>query len=354
MDRRDALKWALGATVASLLGGCGGGGDDDATNGVLQMLNFSSVTTADGVRLNVVEAGNPQGPAIVFVHGISQSWLSWVAQLADPALRARYRLVAFDLRGHGASEGSQVAVDGEGAPLAPLPDAAYNTGSAASTALLWAGDLQAVLGGLGLVSPTVVGWSYGGCVVLDYIGTQAGLGGIGRAVLLASSPVLLPPGTPDGGADTVFSGATIGTLVGTTTVNPFNGHVNTHSEIAAGLSGFVELCYQDDTGRAAPGAAPVQGSTGFNLFTPAAVRLDIIGRAFDYRATLAALNASQKARLRAIVPLGDKVLQPANTSAYWAGAGLTVDPADAVAGEGHLYHLRNAADFNARLIALAG
>jgi len=350
VNRREALRLSLGAVAAGLLAGCGGSDDDD-TNGVLKMLNFTSVTTADGVRLNVVEAGNPKGPAIVFVHGISQSWLSWIAQLADPALRAKYRLVAFDLRGHGASEGSQVAVNGEGVPLAALPDSAYNDGKAASTAALWAGDLQAVLTGLSLSSPTVVGWSYGGCVLLDYIGTHAGLGGIGKALLVASSPVLLAPGTADGGADTVFSAATFGALLATTPVNPFTGRVNTHGEVAAGLSGFVELCYQDELGRAAPSAAQVQGVTGFNLFTPAAVRLDIIGRAFDYRATLAAMSAPDKARVRVIVPLGDQVLQPANTRAYWASTGLAVDT---VAGEGHLYHFRNAADFAGRLALLAG
>ena len=315
------------------------------------MLEFTSVTTTDGVRLNVVQTGNPQGPAIVFIHGISQSWMSWIAQLADASLRARYRLVAFDLRGHGASQGSQVAVDAAGAPLAPLPDASYNDGNAASTAARWAGDLQAVITGLGLTAPTVVGWSYGGTVLQDYIAVRGGLAGVGKAVLLATSPVLLAPGSADGGADTVFSASAVGVLLATTTLNPYTGHVNTHAEVAAGLSGFVELCYQDDLSRAAPSAAQVQGVTGFKLFAPAAARLDIIGRAFDYRATLAALSAADNARIRVISPQGDKVLQPAHTQLYWGATGLALD---AVAGEGHLYHDRNAADFNARLAALAG
>jgi len=348
VDRRDMLRLGLGATWAGLLAACSNSDDSD---GVLQMLEFTSVPTADGARLNVVRTGNQQGPAIVFIHGISQSWLSWIAQLADTTLRAKYRLVAFDLRGHGASQGSQVALDGGGVPLAPLSDAAYNNGNAASTAALWAGDLNAVISGLGLSSPTVVGWSYGGVVLQDYMAARGGLGAVGKAVLLATSPVLLAPGTADGGADTVFSAATFGALLATTPLNPFTGHVNTHAEVAAGLSGFVELCYQDDLSRAAPTAAQVQGVTGFNLFTPAAVRLDIIGRAFDYRATLAAFSATDKARIRVISPQGDKVLQPVNTQAYWAATGLTLD---AVASEGHLYHDRNAADFNLRLAALAG
>jgi hypothetical protein len=41
----------------------------------------------------------------------------------------------------------------------------------------------------------------------------------------------------------VFSASTVGTLLPTTSVNPYTGHVNTHAEVAAGLSGFVELCY---------------------------------------------------------------------------------------------------------------
>jgi non-heme chloroperoxidase len=355
MDRRDALGWTFGVALAGLLAGCGDGGGDDAsdvdTKGVMAMLNFKRVTTADGVRLQVVETGNPQGPAIVFVHGISQCWLSWLAQLSDPVLRARYRLVAFDLRGHGGSEGSLLALDSAGLPLAPLPAAAYNDGDASRTAARWAGDLQAVIGGLGLVAPTVVGWSYGACVVQDAIATQRGLGAIGRALLLASSPVLLAPGTADGGADTVFSTATFGALIGTTPVNPATGQANAHAGIAAGLAAFVELCWEDDLDRAAPGAAQVQGVAGFNLFTPAEVRLAIIGRAFDHRATLAALSTAEKARVQVIVPLGDKVLQPVRTRAYWAATGLAVET---VAGEGHLYHARNAAAFATQLAALAG
>ena len=51
------------------------------------------VTATDGVPLNVVETGNPQGPAIVFLHGYTQSYLSWHSQLDDPALRAKCRVV---------------------------------------------------------------------------------------------------------------------------------------------------------------------------------------------------------------------------------------------------------------------
>ena len=33
------------------------------------------------VRLHVVDTGNPTGRPIVFIHGFSQSWLTWRLQL---------------------------------------------------------------------------------------------------------------------------------------------------------------------------------------------------------------------------------------------------------------------------------
>jgi len=56
-----------------------------------------------GLRLHVREWGDPQGPPIVFVHGWSQSQMCWSRQVAGP-LGEDFRLVTFDLRGHGMSE----------------------------------------------------------------------------------------------------------------------------------------------------------------------------------------------------------------------------------------------------------
>ncbi|WP_019819017.1 alpha/beta fold hydrolase, partial [Saccharomonospora saliphila] len=101
------------------------------------------------VRLEGGEDAAPGGdpaPAIVFVHGWAQSAAAWNAQLADPALR-RFRLAAMDLRGHGCSG---VPADGYDDPLA------------------WAGDLAAVLRLLDRPA-VLVGWSYGGLVISDYL-----------------------------------------------------------------------------------------------------------------------------------------------------------------------------------------
>ena len=93
--------------------------------------------------------GNADGPPILFIHGWSQNHLCWDKQY-ESALRDEFRLVAFDLRGHGMSE----------APPGPGP---YTDGG------LWADDLAAVIDGLGLEHVVLAGWSYGAFVICDYI-----------------------------------------------------------------------------------------------------------------------------------------------------------------------------------------
>jgi pimeloyl-ACP methyl ester carboxylesterase len=102
-----------------------------------------------GLRLHVREWGNPQGPPIVFVHGWSQCQLCWSRQTAG-TLADDFRLVTFDLRGHGMSE-------------QPLEPEHY------TDARLWAEDLNAVIELLAPDRPVVVAWSYGGYVVTDYL-----------------------------------------------------------------------------------------------------------------------------------------------------------------------------------------
>lgn len=59
------------------------------------------VTSADGVRIAVHEYGDPAGPVIVAVHGYPDNHAVWdrvAAELPD------FRLVAYDVRGAGASD----------------------------------------------------------------------------------------------------------------------------------------------------------------------------------------------------------------------------------------------------------
>ncbi|MBK6466702.1 MAG: alpha/beta fold hydrolase [Rhodobacter sp.] len=57
-------------------------------------------TTSDGLTLSYVEAGNPNGPPLVLLHGYSDNSRSW--SLLAPLLVDR-RLIMLDLRGHGGS-----------------------------------------------------------------------------------------------------------------------------------------------------------------------------------------------------------------------------------------------------------
>jgi non-heme chloroperoxidase len=120
-----------------------------------------TVTAPDGVAIAVQEAGDPLGPAIVFIHGLLGSRLNWEQQVASPALQ-RYRMITYDLRGHGLSG-------------KPAGQDAYRDGRR------WAADLAAVLAAAGAQRPVLVGWSLGGAVISSYLAAY-GDGGIGGAV----------------------------------------------------------------------------------------------------------------------------------------------------------------------------
>ncbi len=52
-----------------------------------------------GASVNYVEIG--EGPPVLFIHGISGSWQNWLENL--PAFGRRFRAIALDLPGFGAS-----------------------------------------------------------------------------------------------------------------------------------------------------------------------------------------------------------------------------------------------------------
>ncbi len=105
------------------------------------------VSGGGGVQLHVEEDGNPNGKALFFIHGFSHCRLCWRKQMTSD-LANDFRLVTLDNRGHGLSD-------------KPL-DAYGET-------RLWADDIQAVITSLDLDRPVLVGWSYGGEIICDYI-----------------------------------------------------------------------------------------------------------------------------------------------------------------------------------------
>ena len=88
-------------------------------------MKIHTVRGGGGLRLHVREWGNADGPPILFIHGWSQNHLCWAKQY-ESALADEFRLVAYDLRGHGMSE-------------APLEPEHYTDGK------LWADDVAAII-----------------------------------------------------------------------------------------------------------------------------------------------------------------------------------------------------------------
>ena len=131
-----------------------------------------SILGGGGVKLHAREWGNPRGPALLFIHGWSQSDLCWLNQVRGDLART-FRIVTFDLRGHGLSEkppGAEHYTDGQ----------------------LWADDVASVIDQTGLDRPVLVAWSYGGYIVADYLRAYGGtrIGGIN---LVGASVMLRPP-----------------------------------------------------------------------------------------------------------------------------------------------------------------
>jgi non-heme chloroperoxidase len=120
-----------------------------ARPGTTGWMKAHTVRGGGGLGLHVREWGRADRPAIVFVHGWSQSLLCWAKQY-ESALAEEFRLVAYDLRGHGMSE-------------APLEPDHYTDDH------LWADDLAAIIDQLDLDRVVLVGWSYGSFVICDYL-----------------------------------------------------------------------------------------------------------------------------------------------------------------------------------------
>ncbi|WP_225206426.1 alpha/beta fold hydrolase [Novosphingobium huizhouense] len=57
----------------------------------------------NGIALNIAEAGAPDAPLVLLIHGFPESWYSWRHQFA-PLAAAGYHVVAPDMRGYGKSD----------------------------------------------------------------------------------------------------------------------------------------------------------------------------------------------------------------------------------------------------------
>ncbi len=69
----------------------------------VDQLEHNTVNLA-GVRVHYVRAG--RGPAVLLIHGLGSSWLTWRENI-QPLARAGYTVIAFDLPGHGDSDSAR-------------------------------------------------------------------------------------------------------------------------------------------------------------------------------------------------------------------------------------------------------
>jgi pimeloyl-ACP methyl ester carboxylesterase len=98
----------------------------------------------DGVAIHYEDHGG--GPAILLSHGYSATSQMWAGQVAD--LRGDYRVITWDLRGHGQSDSPEAPAD-------------YSRSAAV-------GDMRAILDACGLERAVIGGLSLGGYLSLAF------------------------------------------------------------------------------------------------------------------------------------------------------------------------------------------
>jgi pimeloyl-ACP methyl ester carboxylesterase len=265
-------------------------------------LTHTHVTGGGGVRLHVVDSGNRGARPILFIHGFSQSWLSWRHQLCSD-LASDYRLVAMDLRGHGQSE---------------KPREGY------ADRTLWAEDIAAVMRELELEQPVLCGWSYGLIVILDYIRQHgedalAGIGVVDGITKLGSEAALA-----------VLTPEVLSLVPGL-----FASNVE---ESVRSLTAFLRLCFALE-----PSAEDQFLMLGYNLAVPPSVRQALFSRSFDNDDLL------PKIRKPVLVVHGaeDAIVKPAIVDQH--AAGMAHAQVHVMPGAGHAPFWDDAETFNQHL-----
>ncbi len=271
------------------------------------MADLQLLRGAGGTRIAVRAAGDPQGPPIVFVHGWASAGTAWAGQLADPELAAHHRLLAVDLRGHGVSD----------TPAAGYDDAAT-----------WADDLAAVLAHAGRPA-VLVGWSYGGLVITDYL-RQRGTTGVAGLVLVGA---LTEVGRdrPGGATGTAWDGIMRESL---------------SEDPAVAIPALTTLASRMTA--APPTGAAVQEHVGRMLAVPPSVRKALFRRDVGSADVLAAVAVPTMV----VHGTGDTVVAP-SCAEYAAGKipGAVVRWFEDV---GHMPFTERRAEFNTALLEFAG
>jgi len=266
-------------------------------------LKYKPITakTPDGLTISAQEWGNPAGPEILLIHGFSQSHLSWMRQV-NSDLAKEFRIVTYDLRGHGNSD-------------KPLDPASYKNSKA------WGDEVQAVIDAAGLKRPVLVGWSYAGRVISDYLLTH-GAGQIAGINFVDASIK----------ADPAFAGDNLKNL-------PLMASEDLVTNITATRS-FLHGCFSKQ-----PSADDYETMLAFNMMVLPKVRAGLAGRPLD------ATEMMSKLKLPVLVTHGSedrnaKLATAQYTASVIPGAKLSV-----YEGIGHSPFYEDAPRFNTELAA---
>ena len=259
------------------------------------------VRAPDGVTIAAQEWGNPSGPEILFIHGFSQASLSWQRQV-ESDLAGEFRIITYDMRGHGNSD-------------KPLEPQMYKESKA------WANEVQAVIDVARLKRPVLVGWSYGGRVIGDYLAVHgaARLAGLHYVDAVTKS-------------DPSFFGEGL-------KLQPPMFSQDLATNIAATRK-FLHACFERQ-----PSQDDFETMLAFNMMVPPKVRENMGGRTLSMDDTLLAL------RLPVLVSHGtaDRLIQVAaaqHTAATIPGAKLSLYD-----GVGHAPFWEDTERFNTELAA---
>jgi len=270
-------------------------------------MKAHAVKGGGGLRLHVREWGRPDGPPILFIHGWSQNHLCWAKQY-ESALADEFRLVAYDLRGHGMSE-------------APLEPEHY------TEARRWADDLAAIIDELRLDRPVLVGWSYGAFVICDYIRAYgqesvAAINFVEAAVRLGE--------------------AAFGTLIGPGLLDHFVGATADDLPTSIGaMRSFVRGCLVKPVSN-----DDLETAVCWNVLVPAPIRAHLVARELDYDDVLRGLEVP----LLVTQGRADRVVLPA--MAEHVLATCPTGKASWYEGVGHVPHLEDSDRFNRELAEL--
>jgi pimeloyl-ACP methyl ester carboxylesterase len=205
-------------------------------------MKIHTITGGGGLKLHVREWGNPDGAPILLIHGWSQCHMSWQRQY-ESCLAEEFRLVALDIRGHGMSE-------------APPELDCY------ADSQLWADDIAAIIAALKLERPVLVGWSYGGLIMADYVRVhgQDQISGIN----FAGAPPMLNEGA-------------FGTLIGPGFIDNFEGATATDmpTNIEA-MKRFLHGCFEIPLAQ-----SDFETALAYNVMVTPQVRLNLGSRDLD-------------------------------------------------------------------------